>query len=73
MHLHQVLGRLKEVGLKLNPKKCHSMCDQVIYLGHVITPTGLKPNSDHLTAVKDFPVPKDTRTLKQILGLLSFY
>lgn len=58
-----------EVGLKLNPKKCHFMCDQVTYLGHVITPSGLKPNSDHLAAVKKFPVPKDIKTLKQFLGL----
>ena len=48
------------------------MCNQVTYLGHNITSGGLKPNSDHLVAVKDFPVPKDIKSLKQFLGL-SFY
>ena len=73
MHLSQVLSRLKEVGLKLNPKKCHFTCHSVTYLGHTITPSGLKPNSDHLVAVKEFLVPKDIKNLKRFLGLCSFY
>ena len=68
-HLRQVLGRLREVGLKLNPKKCHFLCNQVTYL---ITPSGLKPSSDHLLAVKNFPVPKDIKSFRQFLGLSSF-
>ena len=32
MHLLQVLGRLREVGLKLNPKKYHFLRNQVTYL-----------------------------------------
>ena len=73
VHLSQVLSRMKEVGLKLNPKKYHFTCNQVTYLGHTITPSGLKPNSDHLMAVENFPVPKDIKSLKQFLGLSSFY
>ena len=42
-------------------------------LGHTITPSGLKPSSDHLLAVKNFPVPKDIKSLRQFLGLSSFY
>ena len=73
MHLLQVLRRLREVGLKLNPKKCHFLRNQVTYLGHTITPSGLKPSSDHLLAVKNFPVPKDIKSLRQFLGLSLFY
>ena len=72
-HLCQVLSRLREVGLKLNPKKCHFMCNQVTYLGHTIIPNGLKPNTDHLLAVKNFPVLKNVKSLKQFLNLSSFY
>ena len=73
MHLCQVLGMLRKVGFELNPKKCHFLCCQVTYLGHAITPSGLKPSSDHLLAVKNFPVPKDIKSLRQFLCLSSFY
>ena len=61
-HLGQVLSRMREVGLKLNPKKCHFICDQFTYLGRTITPSGLKPNSDHLVTVENFPVPKNVKS-----------
>ena len=50
-HLYLVLEKLREVGLKLNPAKCCFLCKEVEYLGHVITPTGLKPNTKLVTAV----------------------
>ena len=59
--------------LKLNPKKCYFTCNQVTYLGHTITPSGLKPNSSYLMAEKIFLVPKDIKSLKQFLRLSSFY
>lgn len=42
-HLKLVVARLQEAGLKLKPTKCHSFREEVEYLGHVITPIGLKP------------------------------
>jgi hypothetical protein len=44
-HLRQVLAWLRKAGLKLKPTKCHFIRQAVEYLGHVITPDGLKPNS----------------------------
>ena len=43
-HLRQVLERLRKAGLKLKPTKYHFIRQAVEYLGHVITPDGLKPN-----------------------------
>jgi len=37
-HLKLVIQRIEQVGLKLKPSKCHFMCDEVEYLGHVLTP-----------------------------------
>jgi len=44
-HLCKVIHRLREVGLKVNPGKCQFIRREVEYLGHTITPEGLKPNS----------------------------
>ena len=34
--LSLVLSRLTEAGLKINPKKCKLLCEQVVVLGHVV-------------------------------------
>ena len=36
-HLKEVFSRLRKAGLCLKPKKCSFLCDQVVYLGHVIS------------------------------------
>ena len=72
-HLKQLFKRIEVVGLKLNPKKCSFACQRVEYLGHVITAQGLKPNPDRIEAVKQYKVPRDIHTVRQFLGLASFY
>ena len=43
------------------------------YLGHLITPQGLKPNSKLVEAVREFPAPQNLKQLRQFLGLSSYY
>lgn len=54
-HLKLVIDRLQGARLKLKPAKCHFLCTEVEYLGHVITPSGLKTNPKLVSAVKNFP------------------
>ncbi len=72
-HLQLVLERLKEAGLKLKPTKCHFIREEVEYLGHIITPQGLKPNPKLVAAVQEYPAPKNIRNVRQFLGLSSYY
>ena len=72
-HLKLVIEHLQEAGLKLKPAKCHFVRKEVEYLGHLITPEGLKPNPKLVTAVKEFPIPRNVRELRQFLGLSSYY
>ena len=50
-HLMAVFKRLLAAGLKLKPSKCQFLRKEVVYLGHSITPDGLKPNVGLVTAV----------------------
>ena len=72
-HLKQVMERLRQAGLKLKPSKCHFVCEEVQYLGHVITAQGTKPNRDRVIAVQDYPVPTSVREVRQFVGLVSYY
>ena len=67
-HIHSVLKRLLDVGLKLKPGKCKFLRKEVEYLGYILTPLGLKPTQRH---VEDFPVPINMKGVRQFLGLAS--
>ena len=53
-HLRRVIDRLLSAGLKLKPTKCQFVKKEVEYLGHVITPKGVKPNPRITESVQRF-------------------
>ena len=73
IHLQAVIKRIKEAGLKLKPAKCHFARQEVEYLGHLLTPEGLKMNKRLVEAIKEFPSPTDVRGVRRFLGLASYY
>ena len=72
-HLQKVIDRLREASLKLNPKKCKFVSEEVDYLGHVITAGGLKPNPRLTDAVQKFPEPQNLQDVRRFLGMSSYY
>ena len=72
-HIREVLGGLRDAGLRLKPKKCLFLRDEVPYLGHVISTEGIRPDPSKTDKVKSFPVPHDVTTLRQFIGLASYY
>ena len=72
-HLSLVIDRLAKAGLKLKPSKCHFICQKVQYLGHLLTPDGIRPNPDCVAAVRDYSAPTSVKGVRQFLGLASYY
>ena len=70
--LRQVLHRAKEVGLKLNLKKCKFRTDTVKYIGHIITKDGLKVDPDKVSDILNMPKPTDKAGVQRLLGSLNF-
>jgi len=56
-HLEGVIEWLEVARLKLKPCKWYFMKQEVEYLGHLITPTGLRPNPNTVSSVR-VPCPK---------------
>ena len=71
--LRTVLERLNQAGLTLKPSKCQWARNEVIYLGHLIDGTGIRPDPAKCKAVKDFPIPKSKTDVRAFLGLASYY
>ena len=72
-HLRQVFDRLRHANLKLKPSKCKFACTKVTYLGHVVSPDGISPDEDKISAVRDFPRPHNIKTVQSFLGLANYY
>jgi hypothetical protein len=72
-HLKVVLELLQHHRLYAKLSKCHFGCQEVEYLGHVISEDGVKANPNKIDAMLKWPVPKNPKALRGFLGLTGYY
>lgn len=72
-NLTQVFDRLREAGLKLQPRKCCLCSQHVEFLGHVVSPEGVSTDPKKIEKVVNWPVPASKRDVQQFLGLANYY
>lgn len=73
VNLTKVFQRLRDTNLKIQIDKSEFLKKEVAFLGHIITPKGIKPNPDKIQAILKYPIPKTPRQIKAFLGLLGYY
>ncbi|CAF1350808.1 unnamed protein product [Rotaria sp. Silwood1] len=71
--LSSVFDRLKTAGLTLKASKCDFCRKELKYLGHIITPDGIKPDPGLIDSVKRFPQPTRLKDIQSFLGLTGYY
>lgn len=72
-HLREVFSQLRSAQLRLKPKKCDLLRDQVHFLGYVVSPAGIEPDPAKTDKVNEFPTPTDATSVRRFLGLASYY
>ena len=50
-NLEKVFRRIREVGLTLKPTKCHFLCPEVCYLGHIVSAEGVRTDPTKVSQV----------------------
>ena len=70
--LEKTLQRARQSNLKLNPGKCKIRCTEVLYIGHVLTGDGLKPDASKLEAILEMPAPEDKHGVQPLLGMVNY-
>ncbi|KAE9347368.1 hypothetical protein PF008_g7833 [Phytophthora fragariae] len=73
VRLNQALERFRNAGFKLKMKKCKWGRDQVAFLGHIATPSGILPNPEKVKSVMNVKRPHDLHTVRAFLGLTSYF
>ncbi|KAL0158975.1 hypothetical protein M9458_047051, partial [Cirrhinus mrigala] len=71
--LEVVFQRLISYGLKLKPTKCHLLKEEVLFLGHVVSGEGIRPNPSLISDVEAWNPPTSVHELKGFLGLCNYY
>ena len=72
-NLQDVFEAIRKAGLKLNPKKCVFAKTKVKFLGYELSGEGLAPDSEKVSAIKEFPKPVDVSSLRSFLGMMGYY
>lgn len=73
MKLTAIFQRLQMNNLKLQPDKCEFLSKEIVYLGHVISKDGVKPNPEKVKDVQNYPRLSSTSQIKSFLGLVGYY
>ena len=71
--IEEVLEGMRLVDHKLKPKKCEMLGTEVVFLGHLVSGEGVKPNPVNISKIADWPRPKKIRQIKQLVAMVSYY
>lgn len=68
-----VFERLKEAGLKIQIDKCSFLKKETEFLGHILTPKGVKPNPKKIDIIQKLKLPVTQKQIKSFLGITGFF
>ena len=73
IHLRKVLEILRKEKLFGKLSKCIFGVTQVEYLGHIISQHGISVDPHKISAVRDWPLPKNKQQVQSFLGFVNYY
>ncbi|KAK3784425.1 hypothetical protein RRG08_039426 [Elysia crispata] len=68
VELRKILQRAQECELKFNKAKCDFAKPTLQYLGHILSPDGLKADGSKVSAIKNMPSPQKQKGSDEIFG-----
>ncbi|KAL0932741.1 reverse transcriptase domain protein [Colletotrichum truncatum] len=72
-HVHQVLRKLQDAKLLVEPEKSKFHAKEVEFLGFTIAPGILKMSKDKIAAVRDWPILQNVKDVQSFIGYVNYY
>ena len=72
-HIQLVLTRLKHAKLCPKKSKCLFFKQELLYLGHLLTMKGIKPQSEKVKAISAMKPPRNQKGVREFLGMVGYY
>lgn len=71
--LRRVFQRLQDHGFLIRPEKCAFGQRNMKFLGHEISPDGIRPLPGRVSVITEYPLPKNATKLQKFLGMINYY
>ena len=72
--VNQILARLNEAGLQLDPDKCIFASKEIKYLGYIVNvKEGVKIDPRKIEAINAWEAPSNIREVRSFLEFANFY
>ncbi|KAL3122074.1 hypothetical protein niasHT_009367 [Heterodera trifolii] len=68
-----VFNKISEYRLRIQLEKCSFLQNETLFLGHIISENGIRPDPSRAEAIEKMPAPTDKSTLRSFLGALTYY
>jgi hypothetical protein len=72
-HLREVFDRLRRAGLTIKPEKVKFTTQDISFLGHNVSPAGVRIDPERTKAIRVFPPVKDAKGISRFVGMVNFY
>lgn len=71
--LDKTLGLMVKYKLRAKRSKCKFVCSHVKYLGHIISPEGIRTDPEKIAAILDMKEPRNPKEVQIFLQTCSWY
>ncbi|KAI5351343.1 hypothetical protein L3X38_004234 [Prunus dulcis] len=68
-----VFSRLREYQLYVKKEKCEFCCQEIMFLGHLVSKGKIRMDGKKVQVILDWPTPTKVLELRSILGLANYY
>ncbi|SLM38210.1 retrotransposon nucleocapsid protein [Lasallia pustulata] len=72
-HVYAVLQALREAGLHCDLKKCKFEVTEVVYLGMIMSTSGVRMDPKKVKCIVDWQTPSNLKDVQAFLGFSNFY
>ncbi|MCO5557233.1 hypothetical protein L7F22_010794 [Adiantum nelumboides] len=72
-HLQEIFQALRDNKLFINQKKSEFFLQEIQYLGHIISKSGIRMDPSKLEVIKEWPNPRNLHELRSFIGICAYY
>ena len=71
--IRSLFDRLRKHNLKLSLSKARLGATDANLLGHSISPAGVRPHAEKVSALIDMPMPTDVKQVRALMGGINYH